>query len=117
MRFMPAWRKVTAVAQTLPYDAAVMGDTQAGVPLPADRWASVTVPSLVVVGGKSPTWMHNGMRALADVLPNAEHFVLERQTHMVKPKALAPLLVDFFRRADGVGARAHRTNADVSARP
>jgi len=36
------------------------------------------------------------MRALADVLPNAKLRTLEGQTHMVKPKALAPVLVDFF---------------------
>ena len=46
--------------------------------------------------------MHNGMRALADLLPNARLRVLERQTHTVKPKALAPVLVDFFGRAEGV---------------
>jgi len=55
------------------------------------------VPTLAVVGGKSPAWLHHGMRALADVLPNAQLRVLEGQTHMVKAKALAPLLVEFFR--------------------
>jgi pimeloyl-ACP methyl ester carboxylesterase len=100
MRFMPVWRKVTAVAHTLPYDAAAMGDTQAGRPLPADRWTAVAMPTLVVVGGKSPTWMHHGTQALAEVLPDAQLRVLERQTHMVKPKALAPVLVEFFSRAE-----------------
>jgi pimeloyl-ACP methyl ester carboxylesterase len=98
MRFMPAWKKLKGVAHTLPYDAAVMGDTQAGRPLPVERWAAVTVPTLAVVGGKSPPWMHNGMRALADGLPNARHSVLDGQTHLVKAKALAPLLDEFFSR-------------------
>lgn len=40
--------------------------------------------------------MHNGMRATADVLPNARHYVLDGETHIVKPKALAPVLTDFF---------------------
>jgi pimeloyl-ACP methyl ester carboxylesterase len=105
MRFMPAWRKVTAVAHTLPYDAAAMGDTQSGKPLPADRWAGITQPTLVVVGGKSPTWLHTGTRALADLLPNSRHRVLEGQTHMVKPKALAPVLADFFGRSVGPAGR------------
>ena len=50
----------------------------------------------MIVGGKSPAFFHNGTRMLADLLPGAEHRVLEGQTHMVKAKALAPVLVDHF---------------------
>src|SRR5258708_27094946 len=96
MRFMPAWSKLTAVAHTLPYDITIVQDNERGKPLPAERWASVTVPTLVVDGGKSPAWMRHGMQALADVLPNATHRTLEGQTHMVKPNVLAPALVEFF---------------------
>ena len=64
--------------------------------MPANRWASVAIPTLVVAGGKSPAWFHHGTQALADALPNAEHRVLEGQTHNVKAKALAPLLAEFF---------------------
>ncbi len=96
MRFMPAWSKLKAVAHTLPYDFATLDGNQAGNPLPAERWGAVTMPTLVVVGGKSPAWFHHGTQALADVLPNAQHRVLDGQTHMVKPKALAPLLAGFL---------------------
>ncbi len=96
MRLMPAWSKLKAVAPTVVYDAAIVDDFQKGQPLPAGRWDSVTVPTLVTVGGKSPVWMRHAMRALADVLPNARHRTLEGQTHIVKPEALAPALVDFF---------------------
>lgn len=97
MRLMPAWPKLKAVAHTLPYDGALVQDYQRGEPLPADRWAAVTMPTLAVAGGKSPAWMRNAMRALAEVLPHARHRTLAGQTHMVKPKALAPVLVEFFR--------------------
>jgi hypothetical protein len=40
--------------------------------------------------------MRNGVRALADLLSNARHRTLERQTHIVKPAALAPVLTEFF---------------------
>ena len=96
MRFMPAWKKLKGVAHTLPYDAAVMQGTQDGRPLPAGRWSDVTVPTLVVAGGKSDSWMHHGQRALADALPNVRLETLEGQNHMVKPKALAPMLAEFF---------------------
>jgi len=96
MRIMPAWSKLKAVAPTVIYDAAIVDDYQRGGPLPSDRWTSVTMPTLVAVGGKSPDWMRNAMRALADVLPNATHSTLEGQTHIVKVEALAPVLVEFF---------------------
>jgi pimeloyl-ACP methyl ester carboxylesterase len=96
MRFMPAWPKLKRVAHTLTYDAAVMQGTQDGRPLPEGRWSDVTVPTLVVAGGKSDPWMHSGAEALADALPNARLETLDGQNHMVKPKALAPMLAAFF---------------------
>jgi pimeloyl-ACP methyl ester carboxylesterase len=96
MRLMPAWSGMKAVAHTLPYDVAVTRDLQRGTALPADRWAAVDCPVLVLDGGKSPTWMRNGMAALAAALPNASHATLPGQTHLVKPGALAPTLGDFF---------------------
>jgi pimeloyl-ACP methyl ester carboxylesterase len=96
MRFMPAWSKLTAVAHTLPYDITLVQDYQRGKPLPAARWASTTVPTLVMEGGKSPEWMRQGVQALASVLPNARLRTLEGQTHMVKPNVLAPALLEFF---------------------
>jgi pimeloyl-ACP methyl ester carboxylesterase len=97
MRVMPAWPKLTAIAHTLPYDLAIVGPYQKGAPLPKTRWSGATVPTLVMDGGKSPAWMRNATRALAGVVPNATYRTLDRQTHMVKPKALAPPLIEFFR--------------------
>jgi len=97
MPLMPMWSKLKAVAHTLPYDGAIVGDNQRGKPLPAEHWASVTVPALVMDGGKSPAWMRHGNRSLASVLPNGRYLTLEGQTHMLKPKAHAPILVEFFK--------------------
>jgi pimeloyl-ACP methyl ester carboxylesterase len=96
MRLMPAWSRLKAVAHTLPYDADIVDDYQGGEPLPRDRWASATMPTLVAVGGKSPDWMRHAMQELADVLPNARLRTLEGQTHIVKAGALAPVLAEFF---------------------
>jgi pimeloyl-ACP methyl ester carboxylesterase len=103
MRLMPAWGKLKRAAHTLPYDGEIMGDTQLGRPLPAARWPGTKIRTLVIVGGKSPAFFHKGTRTLAELLPNAEHRVLDGQTHMVNAKVLAPVLVDYF-----VGERAMR---------
>jgi hypothetical protein len=98
MRVMPAWPKLTAVAHTLPYDLTIVEPYQKGRPLPVTRWSRATMPTLVMDGEKSPAWMRNATRALAGVLPNATYRTLDGQTHMIKPKALAPPLVEFFRK-------------------
>jgi len=96
MRRSPFWSKLKATAHTLPYDWAALGDTMAGKPLSATEWAVVTVPTLVMAGEKSPAQLRNGAQALADVLPDAQHRVLARQSHNVSMKALAAALAEFF---------------------
>src|SRR6267142_3707080 len=50
MRLMPwIWRKLEAVAHTLPYDAAVMTTFR----IPRARFASIGVPALVMHGSKT----------------------------------------------------------------
>ena len=65
----------------------------------------------MIVGGKSPAFFHNGTRMLADLLPNTEHRVLDGQTHMVKAKVLAPLLIEYF--AGGRASSAVRVQGPV----
>jgi pimeloyl-ACP methyl ester carboxylesterase len=96
MPLTPVWSKLKAAAPTLPYDIEIMHEHQQGEPLTAAEWAEVKVPTLVAVGGKSPAWMTNGTRALADALPDARYQTLPGQNHMVKPQAIAPVLTEFF---------------------
>lgn len=96
MRLLPVWSKLIAVAHTLPYDIRLVQEYQKGKPLPDRRWNAVEAPTLVVDGGKSPSWMRNGMEQLAAVIPTATHRRLPGQTHMVKPEVLAPVLIEFF---------------------
>jgi pimeloyl-ACP methyl ester carboxylesterase len=97
MRLMPMWKGLKATAHTLPYDWAALGQhTMYGAPLNVDEWASVTVPTLVVHGDKTPAVLQQGSRALAEVLPNAQLRELEGVSHNVKMKVLAPVLAEFF---------------------
>lgn len=96
MRSAPYWPALEAAAPTLPYDNAIMDDLVSGAPLPADRWSTVTVPTLVIDGGASPEWARNAVAALVDRLPDAERRTLEGQTHQYDPELLAPVLHEFF---------------------
>jgi pimeloyl-ACP methyl ester carboxylesterase len=105
MPLMPMWKGLKATALTLPYDwAALGGHTMQGAPLDAEEWASVTVPTLVVCGAKSPPVLRQGSRALAEVLPNAEVRELQGLGHNVKMNVLAPVLAEFCARETDVVA-------------
>src|SRR5438270_3255979 len=55
MRQTPIWPLFEAVAPTLAYDNAIMGNGS----VPTQRLASIAVPTLVIDGGASPAFMHN----------------------------------------------------------
>ncbi|MGH2496210.1 MAG: alpha/beta fold hydrolase [Ktedonobacteraceae bacterium] len=93
-----AWSGMTGVAHTIAYDAAFVGNVMQGKPLPTDRWVTVNVPVLVADGGASDAWIHHGADALSNVLPHASRQTLEGQTHMVDPRVLAPVLIEFFKK-------------------
>lgn len=98
MKLTPVWKKLKLVAHTLPWDLRILGDDGRGRPLPADRW-KIKVPTLVMNGGKSPDYLRNTMKNVAEVLGDVEYQELPGQTHMLKSSAAAPVLVEFFSRA------------------
>ena len=82
-----------AVAPTIAYDAAVVGEDAS---VPGGRAASLAIPVLIMDGSETYPFMHVSAVALANALPNARHRTLEGQTHEVAAEALAPVLVEFF---------------------
>jgi len=97
MRSMPMWPQLEAVAHTIPYDGIIMGDTMSGNPATLKKWTTVNTPTLVMVGGASPAFFHNGAQALIDILPNAKLRVLAGQDHGPADDVLAPVLAEFFK--------------------
>jgi hypothetical protein len=97
-RILPVWSSLTALAHTIPYDQAVMGDTVSGRPLDRATWARVTIPTLVISGGKSPAWVQAAADALMEILPAGDRRILERQGHNVSMGVLAGAVADFFAR-------------------
>lgn len=96
MRLMPGWKGMKAVAHTLPYDAAVLGENSFGQPLDASQWAGVTIPVLVAAGGKSPESMRTAVQATADAVPGAAYREIPGQMHIIKATAIAPVLTEFY---------------------
>jgi pimeloyl-ACP methyl ester carboxylesterase len=92
MRRSPAWPDMEALAPTLAYDAAVMGDST----VPTTLLSSVKVPTLILTGGSSGPWAEGAARALTATLRFSEHRVLERQTHAVAWDVLATELKQHF---------------------
>src|SRR5262245_22793697 len=95
MRQSPFWPALEAIAPTIGYDGRIMGTTMSGAPLPADRWASVAVPTLVMYGNGTEPWLRVGARAAADLLPTATLREVEGAQHSVAPEVLAPVLRTF----------------------
>ncbi len=92
MRHAPMWSMFEAVAPTLAYDAAALGEDRS---VPTKRAAKVTMPALVMNGTAIP-FMLDTAQALANAIPHAQHCTLEGQTHDVNLEVLAPVLVEFF---------------------
>lgn len=99
MRFMPGvWPRLKAVANTLPYDAAILEGLAEGKPIQASQWAAVTMPTLVMGGGKSPASSHHTVDALTKALPNAQQRTLPGLSHTnIDMKVIAPELIAFFK--------------------
>jgi len=99
MRLMvPVWRSMVAMAPTTVYDVRLCEGLQDGAPLVTDRWDALTVPSLVLVGGKGEPFMKTGTKALSESLnaireeiPGAHH-----GTPVMKPAALMSALDRFL---------------------
>ncbi len=92
MRNSPAWPMFEAVAPTLAYDAAEMGEDRS---VPSKRMTRILSPTLVLNGTALP-FMFDTAQALAKAIPHAQQRTLEGQRHDVDLKVLAPVLVEFF---------------------
>ena len=96
MKSSPMWPGLEAVAPTLRYDAAAMGDDRS---VPVERAAKVKAPTLVMDGGASlqtMPFMRASADKLAQAIPNAQRRTIEGQSHDVDSEVLAPVLIEFF---------------------
>jgi hypothetical protein len=96
----PLWPGLLAIAHTLSYDAACLGD---GEPPVADL-ARITQPTLVAtgavpdphMGGLRPGYFDTAADAIAAAVPNATRTIVDGQSHVADPETISLLLKDFF---------------------
>ncbi len=97
MSLLPVFKQIKKTAHTLVYDYAVLGDTQSGGPMPAElatALSSIRAPTLLLVGGKSPPYLHHAAKRVADHIAGSTVRVLPGQMHNVAAKAVAPAVLD-----------------------
>ena len=101
LHLMPGvWKRLTAVAHTLPYDAQLVDGFQSGRPLPSGQWAEVTVPALVMCGTEkeTPPGLRHAAAAVAAALPDGK--LVERRglghSKKLTPNAIAAALTEFL---------------------
>jgi pimeloyl-ACP methyl ester carboxylesterase len=99
MRQEPFWTDLEAMAHTLQYDAACLGNGQP----PTDRLATIRQPVLVLTGDQRPPdaarWVQSlddAADAIAAAIPGAERETLVGQGHVASPDAVAARLTRFF---------------------
>ena len=96
MKASPAWPGMEAMAPTLAYDNAVLGDDRS---VPVGTAAKIKAITLVMDGGASleaMPFMRPTADKLAKAIPGAQRRTIEGQAHDVSSKVLAPVLLKFF---------------------
>jgi pimeloyl-ACP methyl ester carboxylesterase len=86
-----------AVAPSMTYDLAVMGESSGGT-VPTELMSSVTAPTVVLAGGESPEFFRTTAARVASLLPAAELVVLDGVDHGAPAEAVAPAVRGFLER-------------------
>ncbi|MEU0540779.1 alpha/beta hydrolase [Nocardia sp. NPDC005978] len=96
MRFTPMWKNLLATANSTAHCWAVMEPYMRGEALRAADWAGVTVPTLVISGGKSDKLLRVAAGAITEVLPDARHVELPKLSHNPNIAMLTPPAGEFL---------------------
>ncbi|KAF2420868.1 alpha/beta hydrolase [Microbacterium sp. B35-30] len=88
----PFMAAVEPFADTLRYDARVMGDTMGGDIDALQRYAAISVPVTLMVGESTFPSIRSGAAAFADVVPGSELVTVPGGDHQLPVDAVAPIL-------------------------
>lgn len=87
-----AWKRNKLVVHTVPYDLTILEDRS----VLNERRSSISVPTLVIGGEKSPKELHDAVKAVANALPDGHSRYVPGQDHNISSSSLAPVLFEYF---------------------
>ncbi len=100
MQQSPAWKEMLRMGHTLSYDFDVLGDGS----IPAEI-SNIKIPALVMNGEKSFPLMRTTADKVAAKISGAVRKTIKDQTHAASADSIAPLLVEFFRKKEGLPSK------------
>ena len=89
-----------AVAPTMLYDFAVMGEATGGA-IPEAVLQAITTPTLVLAGSTSPDFFRVVATRVAEAIPDAQYQVLDGVDHGAPADVVAPVVTVFVARSHG----------------
>ena len=93
MRSLPAWRARVAAAHTIPRELRA----QEAHRFDPERFGSLEVPTLLLVGGESPSAFEKAAEIVSEALPNSSIVVMEGQEHVAIDTATDLFTTEVFR--------------------
>jgi pimeloyl-ACP methyl ester carboxylesterase len=78
MRSLPAWQARVAAAPTIPRELRAQESHR----FDPERFESLAVPTLLLVGSESPSAFEKAVKAVSEALPNSSIVVMPGQEHV-----------------------------------
>jgi pimeloyl-ACP methyl ester carboxylesterase len=87
-----------AMAPTMLYDFEVMGYTHEGAAIPSHAVQSIDIPTLLLAGEASPSFLRDTASQIVRLLPDGELTVLRGADHDASAEVVGPVITEFFSR-------------------
>lgn len=100
LRAVPAWQGRVAAAHTIPRE---MDASNGGYQFDRAKFARLTTPTLLLLGGDSPAFLAAATHALHEILPNNRLVVMPGQQHTAMntaPDLFVGAVLDFLAEQD-----------------
>lgn len=99
LKSSPSWQSRVNAAHTIPREMQV---SEAGYRFDEDDFTDLNIPTLLLLGGESPSFFREAVYMLEEDLPNARVVILPGQQHVAMNSAPALFLKEVMRFLDDV---------------
>ncbi len=84
LKSLPSWQSRVKAAHTIPRELQA---SDAGYRIDTDQFADLNVPTLLLLGGESPSFFRKAIYLLEETLPNAKVVIMPEQQHVAMNSA------------------------------